>query len=89
MKVETQQVVTFDDGSKLIVPQHVQDFVWEALAVKHPNPDSSITIHAIRFLRAEFDLSLRNARELVGYWRGTYAPPTSVGFGQMLRDKLS
>lgn len=88
MKVETQQVVTFDDGSNLIVPSHVQDFVREALASKYTNPDSIIHIHAIKFMRAEFGLSLKNAKDLVDYWRGKYTQPDTMTLGQLMRDKL-
>lgn len=92
MKVETQQVVTFDDGSALIVPQHVEQFVREALmrGKAHATAEiyGGIHIHAIKFMRAEFGLSLKNAKDLVDYWRGNYTQPDTMTLGQLMRDKL-
>ncbi len=70
MKVVTQRVYVFDDGSELIAPQHVEDFVRLALDRGMTHPNGSLFIDAIKFLRAEFGLDLKNAKDLVNYWRG-------------------
>lgn len=87
MRVETQQVVTFDDGSQLTVPPHHEAFIKESLHAAQLANVSGFHIHTIKFLRAEYGLSLRNAKDLTDYWRRVYVEPP-VNLGQLLRSKL-
>lgn len=87
MKVETQEIATFDDGSKLVIPAHLKAFITESLNAAQLANVSGFHIHAIKFLRAEFGLSLRNAKDLTDYWRGMYVEPP-VNLGELLRSKL-
>ncbi len=91
MEVETKRVFIFDDGSELVVPQHVEDFVCVSLARTNAHEKTSVVIDAIKFLRAEYGLSLKNAKELADYWRGTIAGTRGLyekSLGELLRDKL-
>lgn len=87
MKIETQEIATFDDGSQLVIPAHTKAFINEALNAARLANSTGFRIHTIKFLRAEYGLSLRNAKDLTDYWLWLYVAPP-VNLGELLRSKL-